>query len=121
MTAVILDWALNIAFAAVGIALLLVVLRFLLGPTPADRVVALDTLVAAAMGLIALVAIRSGFSSFIDIAVVLGLVGFLSTVALARFLLVREAQDAEKPPPAAAAKRQKATGRSTRKLKGNRK
>lgn len=96
MTEAILQAALSLSFFVVGLSLLMIAWRFLRGPTLADRVVALDTLTAAAMGLIALVAIRSGFSLFVDIAVVLGLVGFLATVAFARFLL---AQGAENEPP----------------------
>lgn len=96
MTQTILQAALSLAFVVTGLSLLMIVWRFLRGPTLADRVVALDTLTSAAMGLIALVAIRSGFSLFVDIAVVLGLVGFLATVAFARFLLARGAED-ERP------------------------
>lgn len=96
MTEKILQAALSLSLLVVGLSLLMIVWRFLRGPTLADRVVALDTLTAAAMGLIALVAIRSDFSLFVDIAVVLGLVGFLATVAFARFLLMRGAED-ERP------------------------
>lgn len=98
MTEKILQAALSLSLLVVGLSLLMIVWRFLRGPTLADRVVALDTLTAAAMGLIALVAIRSGFSLFVDIAVVLGLVGFLATVAFARFLLAQGAGD-ERPQP----------------------
>ena len=38
------------------------------------------------MGFIALIAIRTGFTLYIDIAISLGLVGFLATVAFARFI-----------------------------------
>ena len=97
-TQAILQGALSLSFVIVGVSLLMIVWRFLSGPTLADRVVALDTLTAAAMGLIALIAIRSGFSLYIDIAVVLGLVGFLATVAFARFLITHEAQEKETQP-----------------------
>lgn len=98
MTQTILQAALSLSFVVVGLSLLMIVWRFLRGPTLADRVVALDTLTAAAMGLIALVAIRSGFSLFVDIAVVLGLVSFLATVAFARFLMARGVEDERLPP-----------------------
>ena len=46
-------------------------------------------LVAVAIGFIAVIAIRSGFNLYIDIAIALSLVGFLATVAFARFILAR--------------------------------
>ena len=69
------------------------------GPTLADRVLALDMLTALAIGLMALVAIRTGFTLYVDIAIALGLVGFLATVAFARFILTRPARRPPSPPP----------------------
>jgi multicomponent Na+:H+ antiporter subunit F len=80
--------------AAAAIALFLMCAAFFLtayrvikGPTLPDRIVALDMLVAIAIGFIAVLAIRTGFNLYIDIAIALGLVGFLATVAFARFVL----------------------------------
>lgn len=78
------------ATASLGImivAMLLTILRLIRGPTLADRILALDLLTTLAIGFIAAMAIRSGFALYIDIAIAIGLLGFLSTVALARFLL----------------------------------
>lgn len=65
------------------------VVRTVLGPSLPDRVVALDMLVATAIGFIAVIGIATEFYLYVDIAITLGLVGFLSTVALARFILNR--------------------------------
>lgn len=73
-------------------AFLLTVWRVVQGPTLPDRVVALDMLVGIVIGFIALIAIRTGFTLYIDIAIALGLVGFLATVAFARFILVSKAK-----------------------------
>ena len=85
---VILPAATNFAIVVLSISLFLTVWRALTGPTLPDRVVALDMLVAVAIGFIAIVAMRTGFTLYIDIAISLGLVGFLATVAFARFVLV---------------------------------
>lgn len=84
----------TILFVAAWLGLALLVAAFLLtvwrvvrGPTLPDRVVALDMLVGIVIGFIALIAIRTGFTLYIDIAIALGLVGFLATVAFARFIL----------------------------------
>lgn len=71
------------------VAFLLTVYRVVVGPTLPDRVVALDMLVGIAIGFIAVIAIRTGFNLYIDIAIALCLVGFLATVAFARFILSR--------------------------------
>jgi len=60
-------------------------------------VLALDMLVGIVIGFIALIAIRTGFNLYIDIAIALGLVGFLSTVAFARFIMPRVTDAAKDP------------------------
>ena len=84
-----LGWALNAALVILCVALLLTVVRVIIGPTLPDRVVALDMLVAIAIGFIAVLGIRTGQTLYADIAIALGLVGFLATVAFARFVLQR--------------------------------
>ncbi|MEM7696160.1 MAG: cation:proton antiporter [Pseudomonadota bacterium] len=84
-----LDIALIITFAILTLAFVLIVIRIIKGPSLPDRILALDLLVAVAIGYIAAFGIRSGFEIYVDIAIALGLVGFLSTIALARFVLAR--------------------------------
>ncbi len=81
-----LAWASLIALSLYGLALLLVAIRLMRGPTLPDRVVALDMLVAIGVGFIAAFSLASSQSAYLDIAVALGLVGFLSTVAFARYI-----------------------------------
>jgi len=85
----ILDLATLVALVLLGLAMLLTVVRIIRGPSLADRILGLDLITMLAIGIIAVIAIRTGFSLYIDIAIALGLVGFLSTVALARYLLAR--------------------------------
>lgn len=68
--------------AAMGLALL----RLLRGPTLADRVLALDVLVIAAVGGVALLAWQTGRAVFLDVAVAVAMVTFISAVALAWYL-----------------------------------
>lgn len=85
----ILSYSIYFAAAALSLGLLLTVVRILRGPALPDRVLGLDMLVAIAIGFIAVIAIKSGFNLYIDIAIALSLVGFLATVAFARFILAR--------------------------------
>lgn len=81
--------ACNFALVVLGVSLLLTVYRVVRGPTLPDRVLALDMLVGIAIGLIAVISISTGYTLYVDIAISLGLVGFLATVAFARFILAR--------------------------------
>lgn len=87
-----LDVSVAIAFFLVGIALVLTVVRLVLGPSLADRVVALDMLAVLAMGFIALRVIITQQALFLEIAIALGLVAFLATVFFARLVQERGAE-----------------------------
>jgi multicomponent Na+:H+ antiporter subunit F len=62
------------------------VARLVIGPTLADRVVALDGLVVTLISAIALDAALTGSPLFVDAVVVIALVGFVGTAAAARFI-----------------------------------
>ncbi|NBB52346.1 sodium:proton antiporter [Rhizobium sp. CRIBSB] len=85
----IVEYASIFAIFILVIALLMTVYRAVVGPTLPDRVIALDMLVGIVIGFIAVIALRTGYTLYIDIAIALGLVGFLATVAFARFILAR--------------------------------
>tara|TARA_R110002020_G_scaffold15225_1_gene54249 strand:+ start:2152 stop:2448 length:297 start_codon:yes stop_codon:yes gene_type:complete len=78
-----------IALIMLLIAMAIAVIRVVIGPTLADRVLALDLLTVLAMGFVGAIAIRTGLTLYLDIAISLGLLGFLATVAFARYMLSR--------------------------------
>ena len=81
------EWiALWVISPILGLAMLLALFRLLVGPSIPDRVVALDLLAAIGIGAIAVASVASGEGAFLDVAIVVGLVGFLATVAFARYL-----------------------------------
>lgn len=96
----IIQTACNFALAILALAFLLTVYRVVRGPALPDRVMALDMLVGIAIGFIGVIAIRTGYPLYIDIAIALGLVGFLATVAFARFILTRGTGGEPWPTPA---------------------
>ena len=71
----------------------MVFIRFLKGPSIADRVIALDLMVIIGIGAIAVYSVLTNQSTFLDIAMVVALIGFLSTVAFAYYLEKREKND----------------------------
>ena len=86
-----LSLATLIALVMLGLALLIAVVRIIIGPTLGDRVLALDLLTVIAMGFVGTIAIRTGLMLYLDIAIALALLGFLATVAFARYILSRAA------------------------------
>ena len=69
----LLSLSLNAALLILSAALLLCVWRVIRGPSLPDRVLALDMLVAVAIGYIAVIGIRTGYALYVDIAIALGL------------------------------------------------
>jgi multicomponent K+:H+ antiporter subunit F len=80
-------WALNFAFACVGLSILLNLYRMLAGPGRTDRVLALDTMVINAIALIVLFGIAEATALYFEAALLLAMVGFVGTVAYCKFLL----------------------------------
>lgn len=82
----IVTWALNFALLAVGLALVLCAWRLLRGPEPTDRVLALDTMYVNVAAFVVLLGMRHGTELYFEAALLIALLGFVSTVALARYL-----------------------------------
>jgi multicomponent Na+:H+ antiporter subunit F len=79
----------NTALAILALAFVMATYRLVKGPTLPDRILALDLLIAVGIGFIAVIAIKTRYPLYLDLAIALGLVGFLTTVAFARFILQR--------------------------------
>ena len=72
--------------ATLGVALIVSFLRLVKGPTLPDRVVAMDLIGVLVVGLIVVLAGRSGVQATLDAAIVIALVGFLGTIAYATYV-----------------------------------
>lgn len=82
-----LDIAVIVVFVALALGQLLSMVRLLIGPTYGDRILALDTMVINAIGLIVVLGIAQGVQIYFEVSLLIAMLGFVSTVALARFLL----------------------------------
>ena len=87
MSAAILSWALVTAQTILALAMALACWRLLRGPRAQDRVLALDSLYLSAMLLLVTFGIRSGSVLYFEAALVIGLLSFVATLALAKFLM----------------------------------
>ncbi len=79
--------ALFFAFGCYGIALLLDLWRIARGPDSADRILALDTMVINVIALLVLYGVWRGTEIYFEAAMLVAMVGFVSTVAYCRFVL----------------------------------
>ncbi|MDI1274413.1 K+/H+ antiporter subunit F [Polaromonas sp.] len=82
----ILILALNIAVGAIALSMALCAWRLMRGPHITDRVLAIDTLYLNAVALVVLLGIRLQTPVLFEAALVMAMLGFVSTVALARYL-----------------------------------
>lgn len=81
------DIALAIAFVTLALGQILSMVRLVIGPTPGDRILALDTMVINALGLVVVLGIFQGTQIYFEVSLLIAMLGFVSTVALARFIL----------------------------------
>ena len=82
-----LGFAVTFASICFALAMLLAAVRMFRGPAAQDRVLALDVLYMNGMLLLLVLGVRSLSSAYFDMALLIALFGFVSTVALAKFLL----------------------------------
>lgn len=87
-----MTWALEISLGLLALAAALSVVRLVRGPSIPDRVVALETLLLVVVSGIAVDAARTGRGVLLDVLVVVALLGFVSTVVMARFIERRGAR-----------------------------
>ena len=85
--ATLLELSIGYALVCVLVAMVLCALRLLIGPSAHDRVLALDTQWMCGMLLALVLGIRFGTQVYFEVAVLIALVGFVSTIALAKFLM----------------------------------
>lgn len=87
MSAIILFTAISLAQVMLALAMALASVRIFIGPRAQDRIIALDTLYICAMLLLVTFGIGTGRTVYFEAALVIGLLGFVATVALAKFLM----------------------------------
>ncbi|XHY22300.1 cation:proton antiporter [Vibrio sp. TBRI6] len=84
-----LNMALTFAYAGLLVSIAMAMIRLVIGPTLADRVVALDLIAFITVGFITVFTLDSGQEPLLDIAITLGLVAFLGTIVFARLIVRR--------------------------------
>jgi multicomponent K+:H+ antiporter subunit F len=83
----ILSWSLFAAQLMLGLGMVAIVYRMIIGPRAQDRILALDALYVVALLLLVTLGIRTNSQVYFELALLIGLLGFVGTVALAKFLM----------------------------------
>lgn len=87
MSAIIFFTAVSISKLLLALALMIAIVRVFIGPRAQDRILALDASYVIAMLLLVTFGIGSGRTVYFEAALVIGMLGFVATVALAKFLM----------------------------------
>ncbi|GMM86153.1 K+/H+ antiporter subunit F [Pseudoalteromonas sp. MTN2-4] len=82
-----LETVILIVFAMIGVSLLLNLWRLVKGPSVPDRILALDTMYINSIALIILYGLSMGTELYFEAALLIAMLGFVSTVAVCKFLL----------------------------------
>lgn len=83
----------TVIFGLLLLALMLASLRLVIGPSAADRVVALEVIASIMIGMLATYAVFYKVPQALDVAMVLALTGFLAAIGVSRYLVQRVVQD----------------------------
>lgn len=82
-----LSHAIDIALALLGLSLALALVRLMRGPDVTDRILALDTLYVNSAALLVLYGLRLGADRYYEAALLIAMLGFITTVVLSKFLM----------------------------------
>ncbi|MDN3707072.1 cation:proton antiporter [Myroides ceti] len=87
------EYLIYVVMPIICLSLAFIFIRFLKGPQVVDRVVALDLLITVGVGFIGLFSIITSNAIFLDVAMILALIAFLSTVAFSYYIYRRKNDD----------------------------
>ena len=82
-----LSWALPLAMVILALAMVLALVRLLRGPNAQDRILALDCMYLNGMLLMLVLGIQQATMHYFEAALLMAILGFVGSVAMAKFLL----------------------------------
>jgi multicomponent K+:H+ antiporter subunit F len=86
----VIDIALDLTLGAFALAMFMNLVRLYIGPSVADRILALDTLNINALALLVVFGLKLGSDVFFEAALIIAMLGFVATIALAKFVMRRD-------------------------------
>ena len=88
------NW-IDITLIILAVSLMICFVRLYIGPNPPNRAVAFDTIAIHAVGIFALIAMRSDAPELLDAAIITAVLGFVGTMMFARYIEKSNVQDWE--------------------------
>jgi len=85
----LIDFLYYFVIPVLTVSVLLIVVRFIKGPSIVDRVIALDLIITTGIGFIGTYSILTNQPAFLDVAMILALIAFLGTVAFSYYIQKR--------------------------------
>ncbi|MFZ3588241.1 Na(+)/H(+) antiporter subunit F1 [Bacillus sp. DJP31] len=86
MMPIILHWCVNISLVMTSISIILLLYRTVKGPSNPDRAIALDSIGITLIAMTALIAIQLKTTFFNEVILLIGILAFIGTVAIAKFI-----------------------------------
>ena len=81
-----IDIMLNISLVLFGLAIVITLVRLIIGPSLPDRVSALDMIGVNLISAIAIISILLGTMAFLEVILILGILSFISTIAFSKYI-----------------------------------
>ena len=85
----VISMSINVGYILLGLALIASLYRLVKGPANIDRIIALDLIAGLVLATTVLLSIQTGKSVYLNVALCLGILSFLATVAFAKRLELR--------------------------------
>jgi multicomponent Na+:H+ antiporter subunit F len=83
------DIVLNLLYISGGLMILALILnfvRFMLGPSLVDRIIAFDVLTVGSLGLMGLVSVLDGRLIYLDVSIIYGLLSFVAVIVVGKYI-----------------------------------
>jgi len=77
---------LSVSLLFIALAFILIVIRFLIGTTVADRIVAMDVLTVSSVGMLVILSQMLERVIYLDVAVVYGILSFIGVIVMAKYM-----------------------------------
>lgn len=77
---------LSVSLLLIALSFILIVIRFLIGITVADRIIALDVLTVSSIGMLVILAQMFERVIYLDVAIVYGILSFIGVIVMAKYM-----------------------------------
>ncbi|MEA1878843.1 MAG: monovalent cation/H+ antiporter complex subunit F [Bacteroidota bacterium] len=77
---------LSVSLLIIALSFILIVIRFLIGTTIADRIIALDVLTVSSIGMLVILAQMFERVIYLDVAIVYGILSFIGVIVMAKYM-----------------------------------